>query len=58
MPRKMKIEASEIAELDRQHLAGEIGVNEAGHQAGVDFDDPDIWLHICLTLKLLESDLP
>lgn len=22
---------------------------------GVDFDDPDIWLHICLTLKLLES---
>lgn len=25
---------------------------------GVDFDDPDIWLHICLTLKLLESDLP
>ena len=24
---------------------------------GVDFDDPDTWLHICLTLKLLESGL-
>lgn len=36
MPRKMKIEAGEIAELVRRHLAGEIGVNEAGRQAGVD----------------------
>lgn len=25
---------------------------------GVNLDDPDTWLHICLTLKLLESDLP
>lgn len=44
MPRKMKIEAGEIAELVRQHLAGEIGVNEAGRQAGVDKKTMRRWI--------------
>ena len=44
MPRKMKIEAGEIAELVRQHLAAEIGVNEAGRQAGVDKKTMRRWI--------------
>lgn len=44
MPRKMKIEAGEIAELVRQHLAGEIGVNEAGRQASVDKKTMRRWI--------------
>ena len=44
MPRKMKIEAGEIAELVRQHLAGEIGENEAGRQAGVDKKTMRRWI--------------